>query len=150
MKSTRIQVEKPVVALSDQKMRKAQTSLEFLFAIGFAIFVFIILLAFTMERRYEIRKTEATLNEKSECYKLSNLISGVFNAGDDTGLVEDLKYDAEINADDGSIFVGEGKFFCTIPISSVKHTDSGETSFALTKGSITLNNTNNIVVIKNA
>lgn len=131
-------------------MRKSQISLELLFVIGFAIFVFIILLAFTMERRHEIGELEITFKEKAECYKLSNLISGVYNSNSGTGLIETLKYEAEIDADEGSIFIGEGRYFCTFPISSVRHTDSGEAAFSLTEGSITLNNTDGVVKIKNA
>lgn len=131
-------------------MKKSQISLELLFVIGFVIFVFIILLAFTMERRYEMGKLEITFKEKAECYKLSNLISGVYNSNSGTGLIETLKYDVEIDADEGSIFIGEGRYFCTFPISSVRHTDSGEAKFDLTPGSITLNNTDGVVKIKNA
>lgn len=132
-------------------MKKAQISLELLFIIGFAIFVFIILLAFTMERRYEIGELEITFQEKAECYKLSNLISGVYNSNSGTGMIETLKYDAEIDADEGSIFIGEGRYFCTFLISSVRHTDyPEETSFNLDKGSITLNNTGGVVEIENA
>ncbi|MDP2906810.1 MAG: hypothetical protein Q8O03_02620 [Nanoarchaeota archaeon] len=131
-------------------MKKAQISLEILFVIGFVIFVFIILLAFTMERRHEIGELEEAFKEKAECYKLSNLISGVYSSNSGTGLIETLKYEAEIDADEGSIFIGEGRYFCTFPISSVRHTDSGEKIFSLNKGSITLNNTDGVVKIKNA
>lgn len=132
-------------------MKKSQISVEILFIIGFTIFVFIILLAFTMERRHEIGEIEETFEEKAECYKLSNLISGVYNSNSGTGLIETLKYRAEIDADEGSIFIGEGRYFCTFPISSVENTDyPGETIFNLEKGSITLNNTDGVVKIINA
>lgn len=137
-----------VVVYQILKMKKAQISVEILFAIGFALFIFIILLAFTMERRYEVKKMEITLKEKEECYKLSNLISEVFTSGVETGMMETLKYDVEINSGEGSISVGEGEFFCTFPISAVM--SPTETTFTLNKGSITLNNTNGTVVIQNA
>ena len=129
-------------------MKKSQVSIELLFAIGFVIFVFIILLAFTMERRYEVRKTEVTLKEKEECYKLSNFISGVYTLGTGAEVIINLKYDAEIDAEEGSIFVGEGRFFCTFPINSV--TNSIGTNFNLSEGIVTLNNTDGTVVIQNA
>lgn len=129
-------------------MKKSQISVELLFAVGFVVLIFIILLAFTMERRYEVSKTEITLNEKAECYKLSNLISGVFNSGTGTGMTENLKYNAEIDSSEGSIFIGEGRFFCTFPIKGV--TGPTGTIFNISKGEISLNNTNGTLVIQNA
>lgn len=134
-------------------MKKSQISLEILFSIGFVIFIFIILLAFTMERRQDVRETEATLKEKAECYKLSNLISGVYTAGKGTGLIETLEYDVDIDVEEGSIFVGEGEFFCNFPVSSVKNPNPPEGQeqdlFSLCEGSITLNHTGDYVAIKN-
>ena len=129
-------------------MKKAQISVELLFTVGFVVFIFIILLIFTMERKYDVGKMEITLDEKAECYRLSNLISGVYTSGSGTGITAKLKYDTEINGDEGNIFVGEGRFFCTIPINSI--TDSVASNFNLNKGIITINNTDATVVIKNA
>lgn len=129
-------------------MKKSQISVELLFAIGFVIFIFIILLAFTMDRRHEVKEAEITLKEKAECYKLSDLISGVFTSGIGTGLTETLEYNAEVDAGEGSILMGSGRFFCTFPISSV--INPAGTNFNLSEGSIMLNNTNGTVVIENA
>lgn len=130
-------------------MKRSQIGVELIFVIGFVIVVFIILLGFTMNRKHDISETEIFLKEKEECYKLSNMISGVHTSGIGTGIIMDLKYDAEIDTGEGSIFVGEEKFFCTFPISAVT-TDPIESNFNLNKGSITINNTNGTVVIKNA
>lgn len=129
-------------------MKRSQISVEILFAVGFVVFIFIILLAFTMDRRYEMGKLEITLKEKAECYKISDLISGVFNAGIGTSITETLEYDAEVDTAEGSIFVGDDRFFCTFPVSAVSNPQGSV--FNLSEGSIALNNTNGTVVIQNA
>ena len=49
-----------VVAIMSN-MKKAQVSLEFMFAIGLIVFIFLLIFYFTFERRMEINQTEKIL-----------------------------------------------------------------------------------------
>lgn len=128
-------------------MRKSQISIEILFSIGFSIFVFIVLLGFTMDKRQEVSETETTLEEKAECHKISNLISGVYSAGPGTGLIETLVLDASIDADN-SITVGS--YTCKPSISPYSIEFNHDHPEKLCKGDIVLNNTieGNMMIVK--
>ena len=56
------------------KMKTAQVSMEFLFAIGTIFIIFMFILAFTVTKKTEINQLEKVVIAKNECIKLSNLI----------------------------------------------------------------------------
>lgn len=72
--------------------KKSQVSVEFLFVIGVVIFIFIILLAMTLENRVDIRDAEHILKKRAECLRLSNLISEIYNAGHGTEISTKTNY----------------------------------------------------------
>ena len=63
---------------------KGQVAIEGMMSIGIILLLFLIIFAFTFERRVELIKTENYLNKRQECLKFSNLISSVYTAGDGT------------------------------------------------------------------
>ena len=80
--------QKLIRAAASHKMaiiaRKAQVSMEFLFAIGFVLFVFILLLGFVFQRKSELVDTKDFLDKKAECLRIASLISSVYSGGDGT------------------------------------------------------------------
>ncbi len=130
-------------------MRKAQVSFEIMFAIGLIVFIFLILVYFVSERRIELYKLEETVNEKSECLKLSDAITSSFVVGTNTSITIRLNYDAVINSDARIINVGIYEYPCTIPLNNVRSSLGGHT-FNLSKGDINIENNDGDLVVKNA
>jgi len=124
---------------------KTQISLEFLFAIGVVLFIFIFLTIFTIEKRAEVSFAANYLEAKTDCSKLASLINAVYlttnsnitfklnnNATISSGLIEVEKNSQTVS-------------FCTFtaPLSN------GSNTIKLTLGSVNLRNVNNTVVVKN-
>ncbi|MBU2638020.1 MAG: hypothetical protein KJ955_03540 [Nanoarchaeota archaeon] len=127
-------------------MKKAQVSMEFLFAIGLIFFIFLIVLFFTFERRAELQEAERIIADKDECHKLAGIISMAFVTKSNHTFM--LKENATISASAQVISVGESNFPCTFPVKRV----SGETEnvFTLSKGLVNVNYANSTVAVKNA
>lgn len=130
------------------KMRKAQGSFEILMAIGLMIFIFIILIYFSYDRRSELYGIEQVVNEKSECHKLSDVITSTFVSGVGTNITLKLDYDAAVDGTSGSVEVGDDNYPCTLPLKSVT-SPSGASSFNLSTGYIVVENINKTVVMYN-
>ncbi len=130
-------------------MRKAQVSFEIMFAIGLMMFIFLILIYFVSERRIELYKLEETVNEKSECLKISDTITSSFVAGTNTSITIKLNYDAVINSDARVINVGTYSYPCTIPLNNAR-SSSGERTINLSKGYINIESSEGGLVIRNA
>jgi len=129
--------------------KKSQASLEFLFAIGIVLFIFILILAFNLERKNEVRKLNDKIALQSECFKLSSSITSAYIAGEGFNLTTKIKYNATVFADDRiASFEYEGiHVYCSFPINSV--TNSTTKNFEIIKGDINIQNINQTVVIKN-
>jgi hypothetical protein len=65
-------------------MEKAQTSVEFLMAMGVMIIMFMFLFTFTASQQNKIIETEDYLLTRSDCWEMANLISQVFKSGPGT------------------------------------------------------------------
>ena len=132
-------------------MKRGQISTEFLFAIGTVVIIFLIILAFSFERRNDIKDTESSLSKKNECLKISNFITEIFIGGEGALANAKIGYDVSIQGEARMLCV-DNDFCCSFPINRVSK-ETGPIGngniFSLTKGDIILKNINNYVVIKN-
>ena len=64
--------------------RKAQISIEFLFALGIILLLFLILFSFWFGKNVEVKKTGDYLDKKNECSRVASLLSSAFIGGDGT------------------------------------------------------------------
>lgn len=65
-------------------MKKAQASTEFLVLFGTALFIFVLMLGFSMARNAEFQNAENIISLGSECSRISNIMSGVYAGGPGT------------------------------------------------------------------
>lgn len=70
--------------IQQNKPRKAQISIEFLFALGIILLLFLVLFAFWFEKNIEVKKTGDYLEKKNECTRVASLLSSAFIGGDGT------------------------------------------------------------------
>lgn len=129
-------------------MKKAQASIEFMFAIGLIVFLFLLILYFTFERRAELRSTEKILADKEECNKLADMITMAYIS--QSNHTFELEEDATVSTKSQSISVGETGYPCTFPINRTSN-PSGDV-FTLSAGNVNVNYnpSNNLVEVKNA
>lgn len=127
-------------------MKKAQVSLEFMFAIGLIVFIFLLIFYFTFERRAEISETEKILADKEECYKLADIITMAYIT--QSNYTFKLEKAARISTTSQAISVGETDYPCTLPINRTTN-PAGET-FELSSGNVNVNYANGLVEVKNA
>jgi len=127
-------------------MKKAQVSVEFVFAIGMIIFIFLFILYFTFERTIELRDTEKILADKEECNKLADMITMAYITKSNH-LIE-LEKDATVGIISQSITVGESDYPCTFPINQIK--DPGDGTIELVAGDVDINYSSGEVEVQNA
>jgi len=128
------------------KMKKAQVSIELVFAIGLIIFIFLLLFYFTFERRAELRSTEKILADKEECNKLANMMTMAYIT--QSNHTFQLEQDATVSTTSQSISVGDSNYPCTFPINMTTN-PSGEV-FELSAGNVNVNYIDGLVEVKNA
>lgn len=121
-------------------MKKAQISSEFLFTAGIIVFIFLIILGFSIERRLEIGKTESELNKRNECFKISNLITSAFINGEGSSINTKINHDVSIISQSKIICVED--FCCSLTTSAVSNDE-------LSKGLLIIENNDNKVKVKN-
>lgn len=127
-------------------MKKAQTSVEFIFAIGVMIIIFLLILYFTFERKIELNETERILADKEECNKLANMITMTYLTKSNHTF--ELGKNATINTISQSISVGESNYPCTFPINNTSNPE-GEV-FDLSAGNVNINYIGGSVEVKDA
>ena len=126
-------------------MKKAQISIEFIFAFGIILLMFLIMLGFVVDKRHEISESETQLNKENTCLLISSLITSAFIDGDSTIINVSIDYNITINTtnnntNDKTLDV-EG-IYCFLPIKDIP-------KVALTKGTIKIENQDNYIDIKN-
>lgn len=127
-------------------MRKAQVSLEFIFAIGLIVFIFLLIFYFTFERRMEINQTEKILADKEECNKLVDIITMAYIT--QSNYTFKLEKNATISVTSQTVTSGENKYPCTFPINRVTNPEGD--IFSLSEGDVNANYVNGLVEVKNA
>ena len=87
-------------------MKKAQMSMEFLFAIGLIFLIFLILMIVVFDKQIETRESKLTLEKLSECQRIANIITALASSND--GTMVEIKTDYYITVtSSGSIFVND-------------------------------------------
>ncbi len=81
-------------------MRKAQISMEFIFAIGMIFFIFLMLLAFRFNRNAELRESEIEIDKRNTCLLVSSLITSAFVNGDGIVISESIDHEIDITGTD--------------------------------------------------
>ena len=123
-------------------MKKAQVSTEFIFVVGFLALVFLIPISVVLERRIDVLRTERFIEGKTECLKLSNLLTKAY-VNDGIKIQESLKFNASIIPDSRIISIkNKEEIFCTIQAINASQID-------LSKGNIAIENKNGFIEIKN-
>lgn len=61
--------------------KKAQGGVEFIFAVGIVLLIFLALLFISIDKRNEVKDAEDFIDKRNECIKVANSISTVFNYG---------------------------------------------------------------------
>ena len=123
--------------------------MEFLFAIGIIVFIFITLLVFIFIRREDVRSLEEQTQLLETCDKMSTLLTAAFINGDGTMIQDTLKSNVTINADSQVISSQDRlEVFCTIPFNQVEN-ENGNSDFTILKGNIEIKNKGGVVVVKN-
>jgi hypothetical protein len=124
-------------------MKKAQISMEAIAAVGLLFLVLLILIGIVVEKRVEIFKAERFIEGRTECIKLSNLISEAYVQGEGIIISDKIKFNASIIPESRLISVNNREeVFCTVPIFNISKVD-------LIKGNIRIKNINNTVIIEN-
>ncbi len=126
-------------------MKRAQVSMEFMFAVGIILTLFLIILAFSYGRQKEIKETEEHLKTNAECQRIANLISSLHIAGPGTKVSTKINYKLYVyNTTYGSEIVVEPKNISCFYIADI------ENNTRLTAGqSVKIENIENMIVIKN-
>ena len=123
-------------------MKKAQASTEFIFVVGFLALIFLILVSVVLERRIDVLRTERFIEGKTECIKLSNMITKAFT---NEGIViqEKIRFNASIIPEAKIISIkNREEIFCTTLITNVSQIE-------LAAGSIKIENKNGFIEVKN-
>ncbi|MFH2027838.1 MAG: hypothetical protein ABIJ08_01750 [Nanoarchaeota archaeon] len=81
-------------------MKRSQAALEFTFAVGVALLIFILIFLFTVNRGSEIRETKLLLEKENECLMISSLLTSAYLAGDGAYVNTTIDYNVSINEGD--------------------------------------------------
>ncbi len=127
-------------------MKKAQVSIEFVFAIGLIFFIFLFVMFFAFEKRIDLKVSEDIVADKDECHKLAGIITMAFVTQSNHTFL--LKENATVSSSAQAISVGESNFPCTFAVKRVRGATGS--MFTLAKGLVNANYENSTVVVKNA
>ncbi|MFH1592349.1 MAG: hypothetical protein ABIB47_03205 [Candidatus Woesearchaeota archaeon] len=124
-------------------MKKAQISIEWLFAIGTLFLVFLLVLGFSFDKKIEVMKTEKYIGLRGECLKLSEIIVSTFLSGNGTEIQTQISYNASIDPNNQLITIEDVDLVtCTIPINRTSNVD-------LEEGLVILSNVGDYVDLEN-
>lgn len=130
---------------SGLKMTKGQASIEFIFAIGALILIFLILFYFVFERKVELNIAEGMLADKDDCNKIAGAITMAFSSKSSQTL--SINTNATVNALSRVVSAGESNYPCSFPV--VVSNASGNVIY-LNKGNINVAYFNGKVTVQNA
>lgn len=129
--------------------RKSQISTEFLFSIGFIILIFFGLVTIMYAKKEDIRKLDEIQDLVNDCQKVSNLISGVYTAGEGASYTIKVGSDFTIDADNQIVNTKDSQeVYCSFPFNRVAN-NFGSSNFNVLKGDVSFRNIDGIVVIAN-
>ena len=123
-------------------MKRGQLTIEFLFALGTTLFIFLLLLAFAFDKNLEINELEKTVDLKDTCGDLVISIMAAFIHGNGTTIERSLNFNVSTIPTSRLIMI-DNSVTCRVPINQISQTDT-------IKGNIIIENQNSIISIKNA
>lgn len=126
-------------------MKKGQASIEFIFAIGALILIFLIMFYFVFERRMELNIAEDMLSDKDDCNKIAGAITMAFSSK--SSHTFKINSNATVSALSRVVEAGESNYPCTFP--AVVSNASGNMIY-LSKGNINVAYINGRVQVQNA
>jgi len=129
---------------------KAQISMEFLFGIGFLLFLFLIISAFVLNRTIELNALKDFVEKKNECFKVANFINSVYVGGDGTEI--NFKSDYIITLlESSSISIQDVDNLTELSATGTDVTCrySANASYNVLGGKISIKNSNNVLIFKN-
>ncbi|MBI2545681.1 hypothetical protein HYV81_00710 [Candidatus Woesearchaeota archaeon] len=129
---------------------KAQVSIEFMFAIGVILFIFVLLSIVTLERKGEIAFASNLHEAQADCSMLANLIDAVYTSRDANVSVK-LRNNATVIAGNRFIEVEKNSqtiAFCTFTSTAVSN--GSDSTFKLVRGNVSIRNENNSITLQNA
>lgn len=72
--------------------KRGQVSIEFMFSIGVILLLYIIIVFFVFEKNSELRDTESFIDKRTQCFKIAEAVSAVYDSGSGTEASINLKY----------------------------------------------------------
>ncbi|MDI6738223.1 MAG: hypothetical protein QME12_06970 [Nanoarchaeota archaeon] len=126
-------------------MKKAQASIEFIFAIGALILIFLILFYFVFERRMELNIAEGMLSDKDDCSKIATAITMAFSSK--SSHTFKINSNATVSSLSRAVEAGNSNYPCTFPV--VVSNASGNVIY-LSKGNINVAYVDGKVQVQNA
>ena len=127
-------------------MKKAQISVEIMYAVGVMIIIFIILSGISFNRRIEIIKLDDFLDKKNECLRLSDIITGIQASGNETTAIVNIKYPTDAYTDGALLVKGTAITPTTVEASCTYHgTLSNGTNALDLQGPYRIKNANSLI-----
>ena len=124
--------------------KKGQVSHEALMILGMIFFIFIVVLSIYFLKSADVVRFNTQIEERTECLKLANTISGIFYLGGqvDLTLYQDLTVFPEQQR------IETEHTFCTLPLDNILYGGSSE-EFDLVQGNFIIKKSGDLVVINN-
>ncbi|MAG08761.1 hypothetical protein CMO89_04755 [Candidatus Woesearchaeota archaeon] len=125
-------------------MKKSQVSIEFIFALGTILFIFLIILGFMFNRSKDLSDSKTELDKRSTCLLISSLITSAFANGEGTIINISIDYNVSISTSDLNTDykeLGVEGIYCQ----SINPVQTAN----LRKGKIRIRNINNYINIQN-
>jgi hypothetical protein len=124
--------------------RRGQVGIEFLIIAGIILFLFIVIIVFSGERKIEIERTRVMLDSVSECEKISNFITRAYISEEGIQIKTNTNYLIDINNSNIDIKnkkTGKTESSCTF---------YGKSASYQVTGNFTIKNEKGIVIFTNS
>ena len=121
--------------------KKGQVAIKTMIALGILLFTFILSYMVYSQQQQEILTRQRNMNEKNDCFTVSNAIFSAFVLGDGTTLTIDIKH--TLSLEQISQRISGEHTFCTISISSLENE-----TYTLLPGEVTIYNRQGIIGVR--
>lgn len=123
--------------------RRCQVGMEFLIIAGIILFIFIVIVVFSGERKMEIERTRVMLDSVSECEKISNFITKAYISEEGIQIKTSTNYLLNINNSNIDIKnkqTNKTESSCTFYGRSASYQATGNFTIKNEKGIVTFTN----------
>ena len=97
-------------------MKRSQTSIEFIFAIGMVLLIFLFIMGVAFNKSIDVNRIKRTIETKDTCTKFSSAIMNAFLHGNGTRINLKLDYNATTFPNSRLVSVDDDYVTCSIPI----------------------------------